>query len=119
MRSALASRVVLARLASAAGVAIAAEPGKKKETRAVAPPMKPGPDGWYDASPPDGSFKVRIPGVYRGFSRGRHDATRAPSRTPSACGPTSAPRSAAQTSYAASCIQQKGDTRTRRSGSRR
>lgn len=30
-------------------------------------PSKPGPDGWYDAKPPDASFEVRIPGPYQAF----------------------------------------------------
>jgi hypothetical protein len=95
-------------IASAASVAIAAEPGKKTETRAVAPPMEPGPDGWYDASPPDNSFKVRMPGMYRGFAE---DGTTDAGSVTYTVG-VRANLSAAfgvQTSYVASCIQQKGD----------
>ena len=98
-------------IASAASVAIAAEPGKKTGTRAIAPPMKPGPDGWYDASPPDNSFKVRMPGVYREFAE---DGTTDAGTVTSTVG-VRADLSAGfglQTMYVASCIQQKGDKRS-------
>jgi hypothetical protein len=97
-------------IASAASIAIAAEPGKKTETRAVAPPMKPGPDGWYDASPPDNSFNVRMPGVYRGFAQ---DGTSDAGALTYIVG-VRAILSAAfggQTDYVASCIQHEGDKR--------
>lgn len=101
--------IVLA-IASAASVAIAAEPGKKTETRAVAPPMEPGADGWYDASPPDASFRVRMPGVYRGFAEDGTNEAGAVTYTVGVRADLSA-AFGVQTNYVASCIQQKGDTR--------
>ncbi len=81
------------------------------ETRAVAPPMKPGPDGWYDANAPDGSFKVRIPGMFRGFvETGTSDAgaiehtVGVRANLPAAFG--------SEVTYTASCIQQEGDKRS-------
>ena len=95
----------------AVGVAIAAEPGKKTATRAVAPPMEPGPDGWYDASAPDGSFKVRIPGVFRGFAEEGTNEAGAVTYTVGVRANVSA-AFGATTNYTASCIQQKGDKRS-------
>lgn len=97
-------------LASAVDVAIAAEPGKKTETRAVAPPMEPGPDGWYDASPPDDSFNVRMPGVYRAFAEDGTTDAGAVTHTVGVRANLSA-AFGAQTSYVASCIEQQGDKR--------
>lgn len=97
-------------LGSAVGVALAAEPGKRTETRAVAPPTKPGSDGWYDANAPDDSFKVRIPGVSRGFVE---DGTSEAGAVTQVVG-VRANISAAfgsEVTYVASCIQQKGDKR--------
>jgi len=96
--------------ASTASVVIAAELGKKAETRAVAPPMEPGPDGWYDASPPDDSFEVRMPGVYRGFAE---DGTTDAGTVTYTAGVRANLSAAfgAQTNYVASCIQQQGDER--------
>jgi hypothetical protein len=97
-------------LANAVGVAIAAEPGKKTETRAVAPPMEQGADGWYDASPPDGSFKIRMPGVYSGFAEDGTTDSGAVTYTVGVRANLSA-AFGVQTGYVASCIQQKGDKR--------
>jgi len=104
-------------LVGAVGVASAAEPAKtpgtKTETRVVLPPMKPGPDGWYDASAPDDSFKVRIPGLFRGFvEEGTSDAG-AVTHTVGVRANLSA-AFGSETTYTASCIRQKGDKRSAR-----
>ncbi len=104
-------------IASTVSVAIAAAPGKKTgtktESHAVAPPMKAGPDGWYDASPPGASFVVRFPGVFQGFVE---DGTTEAGAVTSTVGVRATLTAAfgSQTSYVASCIQQKNDKRTQK-----
>lgn len=98
-------------LGSAADVASAAEPGTKNETRKPAPPMKPGPDGWYDAVAPDASFEIRMPGVYRGFA----DETKTDAGVvTSTVGVRTnlAAAFGASTTYVASCTRQQGDARS-------
>jgi hypothetical protein len=114
-RSQCAARAIAAvvtALASAAGVAIAAQPAPGAQaTRLEAAAPKPGPDGWYDARPIDESFVVRVPGVYQSFSEDGKTSAGAATHTvgvranvPAAFGSV--------TLYVASCIRQQGDTRT-------
>ena len=97
-------------IASAVGVAIAAEPGRKAEPYTVLQPITPGPDDWYDARPPDASFKVRMPGAFQGFAEKGKTEAGAVTYTVGVRATLSA-AFGAQTSYVASCIRQKGDTR--------
>ena len=109
-------------LAGAAGVAIAAEPAREAQAthRAAAPqthreavPPKPGPDGWYDARPIDESFVVRIPGAYQPFSEDGKTAAGAVTHTEGVRAKVTAAFGAV-TLYVASCIREKGDTRTQK-----
>jgi hypothetical protein len=85
---------------SAAGVAIAAESSRD-----------PGADGWYDASPSDASFRVRMPAVSQAFTKdGTNDAGVATHTVGVRADVTAA--FGGQTNYLASCTQQEHDERT-------
>ena len=109
-RSTLSITLVLG-FASAASDAIAAEPAGKTPTRAAAPSIEPGSDGWYGASPPDASFRIRMPAVFQ--TSAKDDTTDAGVATHSdgvRANVTAA--FGGQTNYLASCIEQKNDGRT-------
>ncbi len=96
-------------LASAAGVAVAAE-ATGKTTRLESAPPQPGADGWYDARPFDDSFAVRIPGVFQAFTEDGKTEAGGPSRTVGVRANVTAAFGGV-TNYAASCTTQKRDTR--------
>ena len=99
-------------IASAAEPTASPQPGKRsKQTRAEAPPPERGPDGWYDARPPDNAFRIRMPAVFQAFSEDdtteKGDATRTNGVRASAVGAFGG-----NTSYVASCIDRAHDKRS-------
>jgi hypothetical protein len=95
---------------SAPGVAVAAE-ATGKTTQIEAPPPKPGADGWYDARPIDDSFVIRVPSVFQVFNEDSTSESGAATRTIGVRANVVAAFGGV-TNYVASCITQKGDTRT-------
>lgn len=103
---------LVAVLASEVGVAIAAEPApRNKVTQLESAPPKPGPDGWYEARSTDGSFVVRVPGLFQAFTEDGKSKTGVPTHTVGVRANVGAAFGSA-TSYVASCISRKGDERT-------
>jgi hypothetical protein len=108
-RSSRFAALVVLVIASAAGVAIAAERAAET-TRPDAAAPKPGPDGWYDARPIDDSFSVRLPGVFHAFrDEGKTETGVATESIGVRADVTTA--FGGVTTYAASCTTQKGDAR--------
>jgi len=100
---------LLLALASAASIAIAAEPIPKL-TQAEAPLPKPGADGWYDARPIDESFLVRIPSVFQAFAEQGRSEDGAATLTVGVRAKVTAAFGGA-TIYFATCVDQEGDER--------
>jgi hypothetical protein len=114
-RRRFATALLLAAAAIAPGVAhdAAAADAAKDGTTRMSPtvPMEPGPDGWFDARPPDDSFRVRLPVAYRGFGeKGQTEAGVATHTVGVRANAVGAFGGA--TNYVASCIVQENDARS-------
>lgn len=71
----------------------------------------PGADGWYDASPPDGSFRVRGPVPFQAFTQ-EDEKDRADKARIDGVRASQAAAFDGLTKYVASCAVQPGDARS-------
>lgn len=105
-RRILSRRVCLLTCAASIAIAFGAT-----AVRAAEPSAVPGPDGWFEGAPPDGSFRVRGPVRFEAFSQ---EDARGSTGTDLTQGVRATQPAAfdGTVRYIASCVERKPDTRS-------